>query len=49
MPLQMAGRLITVAARLRCVAFGGAVCLGNATDGWTPYNGQLKVKKEKRK
>ena len=46
MQLQIARRLITVGARLRWVAIGAAVLLGNATataDCSTPYNGGCKV------
>ena len=48
--MQVAGRLITVGARWRWVAIDTAVLLGNATaDCQTPYNGELKVRKVKRK
>ena len=50
MPPQIARRLIRVGARWRWVAIGAAVLLVNATaDCQTPYNGELQVRKVKRK
>ena len=44
MQLQIARRLIMVAARWSWVAIGGGVLLGKATaDCQTPYNGGFKV------
>ena len=44
MQLQIARRLIMVAARWSWVAIGGAVLLGNASaDCQTPYNGGFQV------